>query len=121
MALADRGQSDENCLATQSCTRPVKDSADELPKLHLSAQDGGEQSSGPQGSPLQQDKVSEGWEGEGAGEDIRVRPKAPEGLTRAPHTCEAPLSGPHHMHMLSSYLHVEGMHWDPRSLLRPES
>lgn len=33
----------------------------------------------------------EGWEGEGAGEDIRVRPKAPEGLTRAPHTCEAPL------------------------------
>lgn len=40
-------------------------------------------------------EYSEGWEGKGSGEDVRFRSETPEGLKRAPHICEVPLSGSH--------------------------
>ena len=60
-------------------------------KHHLEACGGGGrlQNSGPE------PEYSEGWKGQGSGEDVRFRPESAEGLKRVPHVCEVLLSGSH--------------------------
>lgn len=61
------------------------------------------QNSDAQGSPLQQDKFSEGWEGQGTGKDVSVRPEIPEGLKRL------------HIHVMSHFLgHTQACRLGPR-------